>query len=117
MGELQRYFAACDVAFVGGSLEPVGGHNVLEPAALAKPVVVGPHTFNFADITQQLLEAGAAVQLKDGGEFEAAVRRLFEEPDTRDRMGQAGRDLFLSGQGAVDRTLDIVGELFTEAAG
>lgn len=117
MGELQRYFAACDVAFVGGSLERIGGHNVLEPAALAKPVVVGPHTFNFADITQQLVEAGAAVQLADEKGFEAAVRQLFEEPETRDRMGQAGRELFLSGQGAVVRTLEIIDSLLTAEAG
>lgn len=117
MGELQRYFAACDVAFVGGSLERIGGHNVLEPAALAKPVVVGPHTFNFADITQQLVEAGAAVQLEDEKGFEAAVRQLFEEPETRDRMGQAGHELFLSGQGAVVRTLEIIDSLLTAEAG
>ncbi len=56
MGELARYYAACDVAFVGGSLDKIGGHNVLEPAALCKPVIVGPHTFNFEDITRQLID-------------------------------------------------------------
>ena len=116
MGELLRYYAACDVAFVGGSLEPVGGHNVLEPAALAKPVIVGPHTFNFADITRQLLEAGAAIQVQDGEGFGDAVRSLFSEPEARDRMGRSGHELFLSGQGAVNRTLEIVGELITREA-
>lgn len=117
MGELLRYYAAGDVAFVGGSLEAIGGHNLLEPAALSKPVVVGPHCFNFADITKQLVEAGAAEQVQDGTELESAVRRMFGDPDARDRMGRAGRQLFLDGQGAVGRTLDMVTELLTEEAG
>lgn len=117
MGELLRYYAAGDVAFVGGSLADIGGHNTLEPAALAKPVVVGPHTANFADITGQLLEAGAALQVADGGELEAALNRLFSEADTRDRMGLAGRELVKRGQGAVERTLAIVRENFSPGAG
>jgi 3-deoxy-D-manno-octulosonic-acid transferase len=117
MGELLKYYAACDVAFVGGSLERIGGHNVLEPAALSRPVVVGPHTFNFADITRQLLQAGAAVQVQDGNELEEVFRRLFQDPETRDRMGLAGQGLVKNGQGAVNRTLDLVSELFTEGVG
>ena len=117
MGQLLRYYAACDIAFVGGSIAPVGGHNVLEPAALARPVVVGPHTFNFADITRQLLEAGAALQVDGKKGLESALLSLFTEADTRDRMGRAGRQLVEEGQGAVDRTLGIVRELFTPGAG
>jgi 3-deoxy-D-manno-octulosonic-acid transferase len=117
MGELLQFYAAGDVAFVGGSLETVGGHNVLEPAALAKPVVVGPHTANIADITQQLLDRGAAFQVADEEALEMAVRRLFSEPELRDGMGRAGFELVRSGQGAVARTLDIVVGLLTEEAG
>ena len=117
MGELLRYYAACDVAFVGGSLERVGGHNVLEPAALARPVVVGPHTFNFADITRQLVEAGAALQVREGSELESVFRGLLQEPETRDRMGRTAYQMVKSGQGAVARTLDIVSGLLTEEAG
>ena len=117
MGELLRYYAACDVAFVGGSLERIGGHNVLEPAALARPVVVGPHTFNFADITRQLLEAGAALQVREGRELESVFRTLLREPETRDRMGRTAYRMVKSGQGAVNRTLAIVSGLFTEEAG
>ena len=65
MGELLRYYAACDVAFVGGTFEALGGHNLLEPAALGKPVLVGPHTFNSPDITRQLLDGGSAWQVAD----------------------------------------------------
>lgn len=117
MGELLRYYAACDVAFVGGSLEPVGGHNVLEPAALARPVVVGPHTFNFADITRSLLDAGAAAQVGDSAELAVVLKDLFARPERRLRMGQAGVDLVRRGQGAVDRTLALARTVFTAEAG
>jgi 3-deoxy-D-manno-octulosonic-acid transferase len=115
MGELMRYYAACDVAFVGGSIDTIGGQNVLEPAALCKPVLVGPHTFNFEEITRQLIDCGAALRVQNGGELEEAIRRLFNEPELRDRMGQAGFRLVRSGQGALDRTLAVVDELLTQA--
>jgi 3-deoxy-D-manno-octulosonic-acid transferase len=117
MGELLRYYAASDVAFVGGSLAPIGGHNVLEPAALSKPVLVGPHTFNFVDITNQLLDAGAAIRVTGAGDLEEAVSRLFRDPERRDRMGRASRDLVKGGQGALARTLEITSELLTPATG
>ena len=116
MGELLRYYAAADVAFVGGSLEPIGGHNVLEPAALSKPVLFGPHTANFADITRQLLESEAAFRVADAEQLEAAVRRLFSAPDLRDRMGRAGLELVKSGQGAVARTLEMIERQLTARA-
>jgi len=117
MGELAHYYAACDVAFVGGSLAKTGGHNVLEPAALSKPVIVGPHTFNFEDITRQLIDQQAAIRVQDTSELEEAIRVLFSEPETRDRMGRNGLQLVKSGQGALDRTLDLVEQLITRAAG
>jgi 3-deoxy-D-manno-octulosonic-acid transferase len=113
MGELPRFYAAGDVAFVGGSLDTTGGHNMLEPAALSKPVLVGPHTANFADITHQLLEADAAMRVTNAATLEEAVRRLFKAPDLRDRMGRAGFALVQNGQGAVGRTLEIIGSLLT----
>ena len=108
MGELQRYYAAGDAAFVGGSLEPIGGHNPLEPAALSKPVLFGPHMFNFADISRQLLQAGAALEVANGPELEEQLTRLFRDPILRDDMGRAAHQLFKSGQGAVDRTLQMI---------
>lgn len=115
MGELQRYYSACDLAFVGGSLEAIGGHNVLEPAALAKPVLVGPHTFNFQEITRQLIDCQAALRVQNAEELESTIVRLFGEADLRDRMGQAGYALVKSGQGALQRTLDIVDRLIIQA--
>ena len=117
MGELLQFYAACDVAFVGGSLHRTGGHNVLEPAALSKPVLVGPHTFNFEDITEQLVTAEAAIRVSDAGDLEEATARLFSSPDLRDQMGLAGLELVKSGQGALKRTLDIVQDLVTPATG
>ena len=117
LGELQTFYAACDIAFVGGSLEPHGGHNVLEAAALSRPVLVGPHTFNFEEITRQLVAEGAALRVADAGQLHAALLRLFGDAELRDRMGQAGLRLVRSGQGALDRTLALVGELFTATAG
>ncbi len=117
MGELLPYYAACDVAFVGGSLEAIGGHNALEPAALAKPVLFGPHTFNFEDITNQLLNTGAAIRVNNAKDLEEASARLFRQPDLREQMGRAGLELVKSGQGALERTLEIVEGLITPEAG
>jgi 3-deoxy-D-manno-octulosonic-acid transferase len=115
MGALLRYYAACDVAFVGGSIDTIGGQNVLEPAALSKPVLVGPHTFNFEEITRQLIDCQAALRIQNARELERAVHQLFSEPELRDRMGRAGHALVRSGQGALDRTLELVDGLLTRA--
>jgi 3-deoxy-D-manno-octulosonic-acid transferase len=111
MGELLTYYAACDVAFVGGSLAATGGHNVLEPAALSKPVLVGPNTFNFKDVTDQLVNEGGAIRVNNTPELESAAMRLFKDPELRDRMGRAGRELVRSGQGALGRTMAIAAGL------
>lgn len=116
MGELMLYYAACDVAFVGGSVDRIGGHNVLEPAAMGKPVIVGPHTFNFKEITGQLIDHNAAFRIQNATELEQFVCRLFRDPELRDRMGQAGIDLVKSGQGALGRTLAVFDDVLTEAA-
>ena len=83
VGELAALYAAADVAFVGGSLVPIGGHNVLEPAALSVPVIVGPQTFNFTDITASLIEAGAALCIADGDALGAMVIRLLAKLSRR----------------------------------
>ena len=116
MGELMRYYAACDVAFVGGSMDRVGGQNMLEPAAMGKPVIVGPNTFNFKEIAQQLIDCGATIRIHDADELRKAVDRLFNDPELRDHMGQAGMSLVKSGQGALQRTLALIDGVLTEAA-
>ena len=111
LGELLRFYATADVAFVGGSLVPIGGHNVLEPAALSVPVIVGPKTFNFADITASLIDTGAVLQIDDGEELGALVTRLFADPAQRQKIGRAARAAFEREQGGVLRTLGIIGRV------
>jgi 3-deoxy-D-manno-octulosonic-acid transferase len=111
MGELLRFYAACDVAFVGGSLVAVGGHNMLEPAALSVPVLLGPHTFNFADISRELLAAGGAKQVLTAAQLEHCVCELLGDAALRQRMGSAGLALVAQGQGALESTLEITDRL------
>lgn len=108
LGELLTFYAACDVAFVAGSFDPIGGHNVLEPAALGKPVVVGPHTFNFGEVTENLLGDGAALRVKDGADLGDTVVRLFGSRERRDAMGAAGFAAVQRERGAVDRVMQVV---------
>jgi 3-deoxy-D-manno-octulosonic-acid transferase len=108
LGELLRFYATTDVAFVGGSLVPIGGHNILEPAALAVPVVVGPKTFNFADITASLLDSGAAVQIDDGEALGSIIIKFLADPELRSRTGRAAKKAFEREQGGVIRTVAIV---------
>jgi 3-deoxy-D-manno-octulosonic-acid transferase len=109
MGELFAYYSACDIAFVGGSLLPLGGQNLLEACALGKPVVIGPHTFNFAEATRLAVEAGAALQVADAAELGAALATLLEDPLRRARMGEAGLGLMRQHRGATARTLALLG--------
>jgi len=113
MGELLPFYAACDVAFVGGSLAAMGGHNVLEAAALARPVLVGPNTFNFAEITQQLIDAGGALRVSDADSLQRTVAALLADPDRCLQMGAAAQALMAAEQGALRRTLDMVARTVT----
>jgi 3-deoxy-D-manno-octulosonic-acid transferase len=110
-GELLRFYAACDVAFVGGSLASTGGHNMLEPAALSVPVLLGPHTFNFADISRELLAAGGAKLVLDAAGLEDSVCELLGDATLRKQMGSAGHALVARGQGALAHTLEIIDRL------
>jgi 3-deoxy-D-manno-octulosonic-acid transferase len=106
MGELLFLYALADSAFVGGSLVANGGHNLLEPAALAKPVISGPHLFNFLDIAAQLREAGALAEVDDAEGLAVEVQRLFELPRDAQRMAEAGLAVMRRNQGALQRLLD-----------
>ncbi|AZD13482.1 lipid IV(A) 3-deoxy-D-manno-octulosonic acid transferase [Pseudomonas chlororaphis] len=106
MGELLFLYALADSAFVGGSLVPNGGHNLLEPAALAKPVLSGPHLFNFLEIAAMLREAGALQEVDDAHGLAVAVQRLFELPRDAQKMADAGLRVMRSNQGALQRLLD-----------
>lgn len=111
MGELLFLYALADSAFVGGSLVPTGGHNLLEPAALAKPVITGPHLFNFLEIAAMMREVGALQEVDDAEGLAVAVQRLFELPQDAQKMAQAGLKVMQANQGALQRLLDGLGKL------
>lgn len=108
MGELLLFYAAADLAFVGGSLVATGGHNVLEPALLGLPVLFGPHMFNFTEAGQRLLDAEAAWQVADVADLATAVDRLLANPHLRLAIGQRGRAVVERHRGALAALLDCI---------
>lgn len=105
LGELVPFYACAEVAFVGGSLQPVGGHNLLEPAATGTAIVTGPHLHNFSEISRQLDEAGALRIGADAMGVGGALEELLADAGKRHQMATAGRILVESGRGALARTL------------
>ncbi|HRZ05179.1 MAG TPA: lipid IV(A) 3-deoxy-D-manno-octulosonic acid transferase [Candidatus Competibacteraceae bacterium] len=105
MGELLLFYAAADLAFVGGSLVPTGGHNVLEPALLGLPVLFGPHMFNFTEAGERLLDAKAAVQVTNAAELATAVDRWLADPERRRNAGQRGQAVVERQRGALTTLL------------
>jgi 3-deoxy-D-manno-octulosonic-acid transferase len=108
VGELAAMYAAADLAFVGGSLVPVGGHNLLEPAALGVPVITGPFQANTKEIAQLLLQSGGAVEVADAAGLAVVVRRLFADSSERQRAGASGRGVVDANRGSVARVLELV---------
>ena len=106
MGELLFLYALADVAFVGGSLVANGGHNLLEPAALGKPVLSGPHLFNFLEISQQLAAAGALREIDDAAGLALAVATLLGDSEQAQTMRDGGLRVLRANQGALERLLD-----------
>ncbi|PWG64895.1 lipid IV(A) 3-deoxy-D-manno-octulosonic acid transferase [Sediminicurvatus halobius] len=108
MGELPLYLAAADVVFMGGSLVAVGGHNMLEPAALGLPVLTGPQVFNFQAVAELLDEAAALRYVDDAESLATALAELLADAPERDRMGRAGAEVVAAHRGACERTLALV---------
>jgi len=111
MGELQLFFGAADVAFIGGSLVPTGGHNLLEASAVGKPVVFGPHMFNFQEISQMTLERGAGVQIQSPDQLALAVSDFLGNANRRDSAGLAGRKMVEENRGALTANMRLIEEL------
>jgi 3-deoxy-D-manno-octulosonic-acid transferase len=101
-------YAAADVVFVGGSLVPHGGQNVLEPAAFGRPVLTGPHHWNFREVVEVLESAGGLEVVRDAPGLAAAVARLHGDRAEAGRRGAAAREAVLRGKGATRRTLDLI---------
>jgi 3-deoxy-D-manno-octulosonic-acid transferase len=108
LGELARFYACAKVAFVGGSLQAVGGHNLLEPAATGTAILSGPHLHNFVDIAKRLREAGAMRIVEDAGALAAALLELFADEVVRERMATNARQLLEAGRGALERTIVLI---------
>lgn len=106
LGRLATLYAAADAAFVGGSLVPVGGHNLLEPAAAGVPVLFGPHTHHVAEIAKVLEEEGAAVRVATSSALAEAWERLLDDPDARARQAEAAARVMARHRGALDRTVE-----------
>jgi 3-deoxy-D-manno-octulosonic-acid transferase len=111
MGELARLYAAASLVFVGGSLIPHGGQNILEPAAYGRPVLHGPHMGNFAEMRDRFQEARAAVQVSDTASLLRALETLLDDPTEAERMGKAGREIVAANRGATERTAALVDAL------
>jgi 3-deoxy-D-manno-octulosonic-acid transferase len=108
IGELALLYACADVAFVGGSLVPTGGHNLLEPAALGIPVLTGPSYRNSEEIAQLLLARGAALQVNTAADLATALRRLLADPVDRRRMGRIGQEIVAANRGSVERLMILI---------
>ncbi len=110
MGELRKFYSLADVVFVGRSLVPMGGSDLMEVAGLAKAMCFGPHVSNFADVAQKLVAVGAAVQVPSGDDLASALRRLLSDTDARQAMGQSAQNVVRRNTGATARAVDLVCE-------
>uniref|UniRef100_UPI0028D5FF4D lipid IV(A) 3-deoxy-D-manno-octulosonic acid transferase n=1 Tax=Stenotrophomonas rhizophila TaxID=216778 RepID=UPI0028D5FF4D len=108
LGELMSFYGCAQVAFVGGSLQAIGGHNLLEPAAMGTAAVTGPHLHNFAEISRRMREAGAVVIADDAQGVGDALLTLLRDPQAREDMARAGCMLVSNGRGALDRTVALI---------
>lgn len=115
MGEMPAYYALADLAFVGGSLQPLGGQNFIEAAALGCPVLIGPHTFNFAEASTQALAAGAAVRVGSGEQLVSEVLRLLDDAAARAQMKTAGLAFAEAHRGATARTVEFIAQQLSQA--
>lgn len=113
MGEMYMYYAASDLAFVGGSLVPLGGHNLIEAFAMSRPVITGPHTFNFSEITEQAINADCAQRASDADNVMQRAQALLDDSVKRQAMGTQAHAFFLQHQGATDRTMRAIEKFIT----
>ena len=105
MGEMFAYYVACDVAFIGGSLLPFGGQNLIEACAVGKPVLIGSYTYNFAQASQLAIECGAVRRIADASEITRELQTLFSAPEQMQKMAAAGLRFVQSNQGATEKAL------------
>jgi 3-deoxy-D-manno-octulosonic-acid transferase len=108
LGELGQVYGLADVAFVGGSLAPIGGHNLLEPASFGMPVIFGPHTHNFTTMSRLLIRYGGGIMVAGESELFHVMAELLGQKGKREQMGKRARQFVKQNQGAVDRVMEIL---------
>jgi 3-deoxy-D-manno-octulosonic-acid transferase len=111
MGEMFAYYSVCDIAFIGGSLLPLGGQNLIEAATVGKPVLIGPHTFNFAQSTEDAIAAGGALRIADAAEMLEEAMDLLQNEEKCEAMGSAALGFARQHQGATKRTVGLLENL------
>lgn len=110
MGELYTYYAAGDVAFVGGSLLKFGGQNLIEAASMGKPILIGKYTYNFAEATKGAVQSGAASQVRDVENLREKIQSLMDNPSKREKMGQAALNFSKASTGTTVRMMQTIGQ-------
>jgi 3-deoxy-D-manno-octulosonic-acid transferase len=108
MGEMFAYYAACDIAFIGGSLLPFGGQNLIEACAVGKPVLIGPHTYNFTQASMLAVEHGAAVRVEDASSLAKTLQQLITHSESLAKMGAEGLAFVNSNRGATEHAVSII---------
>jgi len=108
MGELMAFYGASDLAFVGGSLVPTGGHNVIEPASWGVPVLTGPHLFNFSEASELLTEGGGMLVCQDSDELAAQCTLLLQDVNARQAMSASARQVAEANRGALGRLIRVI---------
>ncbi len=108
MGEMFAYYAACDIAFIGGSLLPFGGQNLIEACAVGRPVLIGPHTYNFTQASNLAVEHGAAVRVQDASNLADTLQCLLVKPESLARMSNAGLAFVKANRGATEQSVAII---------
>jgi 3-deoxy-D-manno-octulosonic-acid transferase len=108
MGELMKFYAAADVAFVGGSLVPIGGHNFLEPAILTLPIISGPHVFNFTEIAHLLAKKHGLILVKTAPDLATQVINFFTNPQLHQEFGKNAKSVVNANRGAVEKHIKLI---------
>jgi len=115
MGEMFTYYASCDVAFIGGSLLPFGGQNLIEAAAMGKPLIIGPHTYNFEEIAELAVASNSALRIRNEAELRQSLLQLMQDAALRSRMGEAALQFSRSAGGTAERIAKMVEPYLTSA--
>lgn len=112
VGQLMSFYAISDIVFVGGSLTKIGGHNILEPASLGKPIIFGPYMFNFKDIADLFLNNNACLSVPNKAELKQSIKELLNSPYKMEELGKKAKDLIVGNQGATRRNLELIKSLW-----